>query len=423
MADTQKNPNALILSPKAAENTIAEIKSEILTLASKHEDTDWEFEAFKLNVLRAIDNETALKCTVLSLRHAVIEACRYGFMPNTSEGLCYLIPYWNGKNRCYDMHFQLGYKGITTLLYRMNVAPETWPVYQSDLPTLVFKRTHDGTILDFPVKLYASEEERGPLVGVIANLKLLGKEHSIIQPIDLAYIEKIKASLKAKNQRGELPEVWNKHFVEMARKTALIYGSKYLPRQDSLAAKMLMSAIRSDAAPLRDEFEREELQEGEGFTVVASEVNKPETKAEKMKANLRETSSKYVANGNGNGNTTTEKTSSENHHYTAFYDLVKQRDIEIAVHKEAKESATKDGKVDWELAFKNLQTKINDDAILEKRSNYEEWLLKLRESGKMKNLDTVLKAELQVESVKVPDDKLEVAIKLCQRLAKQLGIE
>lgn len=419
---TQKT--GLILSSKAVENTLTELKSDILTLASKHEDTDWEFEAFKLNVLRALEGETALKCTLFSMRQAVIEACRYGFMPNTSEGLCYLIPYWSNKINAYELHFQLGYKGIATLMYRMNIAPEAWPVYEADLPNLVFNRTEKGTVLNFPVRLYKSEEERGAVLGAIASLKFLDKDYSIIQPVDLAYIEKIKASLRAKNRDKKLPAVWDTHLVEMIKKTAVIYGSKLLPRQDTAAAKMLMSAIRADSAPLRDdEVEREELMEGEGFTVVGSEPKKQNTKAAKATEALR--ASKDDGSNGASVNANGGQTENGNEAYKAFYALVEEKGIEIKIHKAAKDAATKDGTVDWAVALENLKKHISGDGnqFMDARANFVEWLRKFEEAGKTQVFNKAFLSEMKAAPNNVSNEQLEAANKFCVRMAKSLNIE
>ena len=95
-------------------------------------------------------------------------------------------------------------------------------------------------------------------------------------------------------------------------------------------------------------------------------------------------------------------------------------------HKEAKDAATKDGIVDWELALKNLQMKLEpkaDENVLQARDVFTEWLRKFEEAGKTSAFAKAFLSDLKVAPDKVGNEQLEAANKLCARLAKSFGIE
>jgi len=44
-----------------------------------------------------------------------------GLFPSTVSGEAYILPYYNGTTKRLEAQFQLGYKGIITLLYRAGI--------------------------------------------------------------------------------------------------------------------------------------------------------------------------------------------------------------------------------------------------------------------------------------------------------------
>lgn len=69
--------------------------------------------------LTALRNNPKLqKADKYSLMGSIITAAQLGLEPNTPLQECFIIPYWNNKNKRYDAQFQFGYRGIIALAHR-----------------------------------------------------------------------------------------------------------------------------------------------------------------------------------------------------------------------------------------------------------------------------------------------------------------
>ena len=76
-------------------------------------------ERFTRITLSALSTNAKLaETTPQSFLSAMMTAAQLGLEPNTPLGQAYLIPFWNGKNKCLECQFQLGYKGLIDLAYR-----------------------------------------------------------------------------------------------------------------------------------------------------------------------------------------------------------------------------------------------------------------------------------------------------------------
>ena len=65
-------------------------------------------------------NPSILKCTKTSILTSVMEACQLGLVPNSVQGLAYLIPY---GNRC---QLITGYKGLISLALQSGRLASIW---------------------------------------------------------------------------------------------------------------------------------------------------------------------------------------------------------------------------------------------------------------------------------------------------------
>ena len=76
-------------------------------------------ERFTRIVLSALSTNPKLADTTpQSFLGAMMTAAQLGVEPNTPLGQAYLIPFYNGKTKCLECQFQLGYKGLIDLAYR-----------------------------------------------------------------------------------------------------------------------------------------------------------------------------------------------------------------------------------------------------------------------------------------------------------------
>lgn len=412
---------ALILSATAAQNALQQMENDIMTLAPRA-NGDWQFEAFKLNVIKALDNERAQKCTIASLRRSVIDCARYGMMPNTDEGLCWLIPYWNGAEKSFELRFQLGYPGVATLLVRMGIIPEAWAVHANDI--FNYQITATETVLDFRPKMCETEEQRGKLVGGLARLTLPDKR-TIVIPIDMAYVNKIMTMIKQKNN-GYLPGPWETHRAEMVRKTALIYASKYLPRFDSAAAQAFFAAIRTDSEPIFDGNGRVDLREGEDYTVENADPKKAKSKASRMAETMRADKEKSAESTEKMGQNDGASDSTGND-YDEFKRLIAEHKFDGKTQKDFIEAARDGGKINWATALQKLNERLaqsngSDDEEQLKRVALKEWVEKFSEK-KIEGFVKAFQNEFKAAPDEVGSDNLDAALAFCKKLAKQFKIE
>jgi len=277
------------------------------------------------------------------------------------------------------------------------------------------------------------EEERGSLIGAFAKFTL-ADGRSIIHAIDRAYIQKIVEAIKVKN-RGQLSLPWQNHFVEMAKKTAIIHASKYLPRLDGPAAKAFFSAVREDSRPLFEQTsEQIDSDRYDDAVIVDSQQanpangKPPTTKASRLAEKMK------PANGNGNepGADKEQQGESETNWNEAFNRLLADHpDVPQTKRKKVIAAATQDAKVNWKLAVEKLQAAIDDgdkntsdDAerrLIIIRDTITEWARLFKEKG-IAAFPAGFKTQFGFDLASIPDDKVDAALEYCCKMAKQFKV-
>lgn len=170
----------------------------------------------KLAAVAASKNYAIYDCSFASIAKAIITASQLGLEPDGTLGQAYIIPY--------DKEAQLiiGYKGMIDLALRSGKVKsiEARLVYEHDS----FECRYG---LDADIKhsfTLDTIDGRGEIVGcyAVATLSDGSKQFEVLTMQDILAA---KGSSKARN--SESP--WNKHFGEMAKKTAVRKLCKYLP--------------------------------------------------------------------------------------------------------------------------------------------------------------------------------------------------
>src|SRR5262245_33131492 len=79
-------------------------------------------------------NVKLLDCDPVSLVGAVIQSAQLGLEPDGVLGEAYLIPFYNGHRKRYEVQFQVGYKGLLALARRSGAVEDvdTRLVYAKD---------------------------------------------------------------------------------------------------------------------------------------------------------------------------------------------------------------------------------------------------------------------------------------------------
>lgn len=164
-----------------------------------------------------------LKCEPMSVVNSFMTMAQLGFMPSSVSGEAYVLPY-NGIAQ-----FQLGYKGIVTLLYgagAKSVVSEQ--VREKDVFTLINGSIHHEVN---PLK---TRVERGEVIGAYAiiNLQTGGKVEKFMRQDEiLAHAKQFSKSFSSKFSPWNAvndPEGW------MPRKTVLKQASKLAPKNEKL---------------------------------------------------------------------------------------------------------------------------------------------------------------------------------------------
>jgi recombination protein RecT len=166
-------------------------------------------------------NTPAMKeCTAISVRNSLLQAAFLGLNIGGILGECYLIPYKNRKTGITDCQFQLGYKGMLALAYRSDRvhSVNAHCVYEND--KFSFRFGSDAFLHHEPCM-----GDRGKLVAVYAEARMNGNSYlfNVLYKND---IEKAKAKSSGAKYPGS---IWEKHYDEMAMKTAIRRLFKYLP--------------------------------------------------------------------------------------------------------------------------------------------------------------------------------------------------
>ena len=187
-------------------------------------------ERFTRIVLSALSTNPKLgECTPQSFLGAMMTAAQLGVEPNTPLGQAYLLPYWNGRNNCYECQFQLGYKGLLDLAYRSGdiSVVQSQVVYEND----EFSYSYG---LEPELKHIPAKADRGDPTHVYAVFRTQSDGYGY----EVASIEDIRAHAQRYSKSfGNGP--WQTNFEEMAKKTVLKRVLKYAPLKSEFVRKLV----------------------------------------------------------------------------------------------------------------------------------------------------------------------------------------
>jgi recombination protein RecT len=193
----------------------------------------------------------------MSIAKAVIEASELGLEPSGVLGHAYLVPYWNAKTRRNEAQLQVGYRGFIELAGRSGRLHSIFAevVYDCDLfeyerglhPVLRHKPTLNRPGDASPIAVYA-----------VATFNDGG---GTAQVLDLHDVERRRLSSQTERARAEgrlkTPTVWEEHWEEMAKKSAVRALAKYLP----LSPELTRAAVADEYKEMAIDAEAFSIQE------------------------------------------------------------------------------------------------------------------------------------------------------------------
>lgn len=166
-------------------------------------------------------------CTPRSVYGCLVQAAELGLEMSGVLGQCYAIPYWNGRTRCREARFQIGYRGLITLVHRTGKigyltarvvhAREAWSVQYGTSPSIFHAPIVDGT-------------DPGPAIAYYAVVSLIGGGEDF-EVMTRAQVEKHRDRFsRAASSGGPSRDFgWGGHFDTMACKTVLLKLCRRLP--------------------------------------------------------------------------------------------------------------------------------------------------------------------------------------------------
>ena len=209
----------------------ADVQAQLSKVATKH------LTAEKL--MRLVTGEVKkvpalAKCSVASVMRCVMEAARLGLQPGGALGQFYIVPYGSEATPI------VGYRGLITLARRSGKIKrlEAHVVYEADEFAVRFGT--DPGLTHVP----SLKGDRGDIVAAYMVVQMEGES---IQVEVMTYAEIVAIRDRSRASKNG---PWVTDFAEMARKTVVRRGCKYLP-MDTEESAPLARAMELDA----DDFE------------------------------------------------------------------------------------------------------------------------------------------------------------------------
>lgn len=162
-------------------------------------------------------------CTQASVLAGLMQAAQLGLEVADVRGQAYLIPRWDGRDKCMKASFQLGYRGMIDLAARAGITVEVDEICEHD--AYDYQRGTEPFLFHKPTLDERGEAIAYYAVGTFAD----GRKPSFVI-MGRREVEKHRdrfASTKTKD--GEIYGTWVDHFDAMARKTVIRQLLNYLP--------------------------------------------------------------------------------------------------------------------------------------------------------------------------------------------------
>lgn len=185
-----------------------------------------------------------------SLVRAILHLARMGLEPGVGYGAqAYLVPFWDSRNRRFNVVPIVSAQGLVTVLTRSGVVSkiESQVVYAGDSFDIVF-----GT----ESRLYHKPKldgDRGVPIGVWA-MAVLKDGGYMFEYMTFAEVERIRArSQSEKRQDGKPAGPWTTDWEEMAKKTVIKRLCKRLPIQPALSQDIQTEGLDDETLTIIEE--------------------------------------------------------------------------------------------------------------------------------------------------------------------------
>lgn len=173
------------------------------------------------------------ECTQISVLAGLMQAAQLGLEVSDVRGQAYLIPRWDGRDKCMKATFQLGYRGMIDLAARGGITVDVDEICENDAydyqrgtkPFLFHKPTlgdRGAAIAYYAVATFSD--------GRPASFVIMGRSE----------VEKHRDQFAStRNKEGVIYGTWVDHFDAMARKTVVRQLLNYLPATVELRQQVI----------------------------------------------------------------------------------------------------------------------------------------------------------------------------------------
>jgi len=179
--------------------------------------------ATKIMLLAASRQPKLYDCTPASFLTASVKAVEAGLDFGGATGQAYLVPYYNGKTRCFEAQFIPGYQGLKDIVWRVAkiklraqvvYSNDHFEIDEGDTPRLIHKPNIAGG--------------RGEITHFYCVAKFPDGDTQF-EWMTKADVDRIRDRSKAKDHGP-----WVTDYVEMGKKTVVRRIFKYLPSCEEL---------------------------------------------------------------------------------------------------------------------------------------------------------------------------------------------
>jgi recombination protein RecT len=163
------------------------------------------------------------QCTQESVLGGLMQAAQLGLEVADVRGQAYLVPRWDGKDRCYKATFQLGYRGMIDLAARGGITVTVDDICEHD--QYDFERGTNAYLRHKPTLA-----NRGPIIAYYAVATFADGRPPAFVVLGRGEAEAHRDRFAStRSKEGEIYGTWVEHFDAMARKTAVRKLLNYLP--------------------------------------------------------------------------------------------------------------------------------------------------------------------------------------------------
>ena len=267
------SPQLYILTMHTMSNelTAQDFKTELYNqqqkqlLALFENDKEKVLKFFSACVYCFNSNDKLAKCDRDSVIQAFMKIAEYNLYPSTVSGEAYVLPYWNGKLKRYEAQFQLGYKGVVTLLYRAGMQSIYSDIVRKNDYIKIRGGTNNGIEHEYALG------DRGEAIGVYVVATVNGeKVWKYMAKDEVLAFRKFSQSAFDKDGKESEHSPWHPDKDlerNMWRKTCIKQLSKVLPMNETIARAQEDDNTDGDIR----EYEKRELiergKEDKGFRI------------------------------------------------------------------------------------------------------------------------------------------------------------